>query len=313
MPAKRTINKLTRVKTDELSLVKNGANNKLFAFTKEHTMDFQKLLQTVMTTVAEGEVEMVKVLKAAGASAETIEIATANFRLQAGFADKLSKSEFAVVAKAAGYTLKAAAKKEEDEDKEEDEAFPGAAPPFDKKKTAKEIEEEKKAAEKKAALAKSSGLPESVQKALDDSAAEMVIVKKEAADAKSEVTALRKSGELRDYIEKCKENYLHVPGAGSVEEMGATLQKAYEVSDDFGKKLEKQWAATSEAISKSVLLVKAGGNSVSNSDAHTQLKKIAKGFMAADAELTEPAAFVKAMDENSALYDEYLEDNPSQV
>lgn len=296
----KSINLLTNVQTNELSLVKRGANNKRFALTKEHPMKIAELLNTVLSTKAEGEDALVATMKTAGASEDALEVAVANFRLQAGFSDKLSKSEFAEVVKAAGYVTKAenpfAPEEDEDEKKKKEEADAKAKAEADKEKAAKSLPAD---------------MPAEMKKAYDEQATQLEAVRKEAADAAAEVTKLRKEAERRDYIQKCEENFSHVPGM-STEEMGDMLQKAYEVSEDFGQNLEKQWAATSEAISKSDLLQNAGGSSVSNSSAHGKLESIAKEYVKSNPDMGMDVAFAKAMENNPKLYDEYLNDNPSQ-
>ena len=296
----KVINMLTNVQTAEVSLVRRGANNKRFALTKSEdpTMKFNELLKTVLATPAEGEAELITTLKAADASEEAIEVAVANFRMQSGFADKISKDEFAAVAKAAGFEVEKAKKKEEDED---GKPFPGAKPPFGgKKKTAKSHVP--------------ADMPEEVRKAFDEQNAEMETVRKEAADAQAEVAKLRKEGELKDFIAKCSEKYSHVPGM-SVDEMGTMLQKAYEVSEDFGKQLEKSWGETSEAVEKSVLLQTQGTahSTHGGSSAWGQMEKIAKELKEADPKLSNSDALAKAIEKNPDLYNQYLEENPAQT
>lgn len=291
------INMLTNVQTAEVSLVRRGANNKRFALTKskDQNMPFQKLLAQVLATPAEGEAELITTLKTAGASEEAIEVGVANFRVQAGFADVISKEEFATVAKAAGFDVTKAKKKEEEE--EDEDKFP--------------FKSKKKKAEKSHTPA---DMPVELQKAFDDQAAENEVVRKEAAEAKAEVVALRKEGELRDFITKCKENYSHVPGQ-SVEEMGAMLQSAYEVSKDFGAKLEKQWGETSQAIEKSALLATQGSahSTHGGSSAWGQMETIAKELKTADAKLSQGDAMAKAIELNPGLYEQYLAENPAQT
>ncbi len=268
-------------------------------------MNFQELLTSVLSTEAEGESEMVSTLKKSGASDEAVEVATASFRIQAGFADKLSKSEFAEVVKASGYVTKAEnpfAPADDDEMSDEDK----------KKKDAADAKAKAEAEKKKAEKSLPADMPVEMRKAYDEQAAQLEVVRKEAADSAAQVHALRKEAEKRDYIQKCEDNFSHVPGM-TTEEMGVMLQKAYEVSEDFGKQMEAQWSATSEAISKSALLSKQGGShSVSTSSAQGKLETIAKGYVEADPSMTSAVAFSKAMVNNPELYDQYLADNPSQ-
>ena len=297
----RVINILSGVETRELSLVRNGANNKRIALTKseDQDMDFAKLLKSVLATEAEGEKELIVTLKAAGANDEAIEIAVANFRLQTGFKDKLSKEHFSKVAKAAGFEVAKAAHKDKAEDEEEDPKKPGFFMNGKKMPTSKSHTP--------------SEIPAEIQKTLDDQKAELQAVKKESAESKAEVVALRKEGDLKDYIAKCAKDFAHVPGMSS-KERGAKLQKCYEVSEEFGKEQEKEWATVSAALKGSALL-KAQGitHSGDGSSATGKAEAIAKELRKDDPKLTKEQAIAKAYDENPELYDDYLADHPAQT
>lgn len=255
-------------------------------------MKFEELLKSVMETEAEGESVLVATLKEAGADEDAINVAVANFRLQTGFKDMMSKEEFATVAKAAGFEV-AKAKKEDDEDDDEDK-FPFKS----KKKTKKSHIPE--------------GMPVEMRKAFDDQDAALEVVQKEASDASAQVVVLQKAAERKEYIAKCETQYSYVPGM-SIEEMGEMLMKAYGVGEDFGKQLEKSWKETSEAVKKSALLSKAGGNTTNDSSSPMgQIEAFAKELVAKDPSMSEEAAFVKAMEANPEQYEKYLQDNPAQ-
>ncbi len=292
-----SINMLTNVQTAEVSLVRRGANNKRFAITKEDpNMKLADLIKKVLETEAEGEADLVTTLKAAGADEETTEVAVANFRLQAGFSDKLSHEEFATVAKAAGFDI-AKEKKEEDE---EDPKKPGFFRSGKKMPTAKSHAP--------------ADMPEEVRKAFEDQNDELETIRKEAADNKAELVALQKESQRKEYIEKCSKNYSHVPGQ-SVEEMGTMLQKAYEVGDSFGKQLEKQWENTQEALKKSALLQTQGAahSTHDGASAMGQMETIAKELKVKDPALSHSQALSKAMDSSPELYEQYLAENPAQT
>lgn len=302
MPGK-VINMLTGVKTRELSLVARGANNKRIAFTKseDRNMKFADLVKTVLDTEAEGEKELIVTLKAASTSDEAIEVAVANFRLQSGFKDKLSKEAFAEVAKAAGFEV--------------EKAKPN---PFAEK--AGETEDPKKPGffmnGKKMPTAKSHTpveMPAEMKKAFDEQKVELAAIKKESAESKAEVVSLRKAAELKGHIAKCEKDFAYVPGLSS-DEMGTKLQKAYEVSEDFGKAQEKEWATVSAALQKSTLLQTQGiTHSTDGSSATGKAEAIAKEIRKGDPKLTKEQAIAKAYEENPELYTEYLADNPAQT
>ena len=303
MPSK-VINMLTNVQTAEVSLVRRGANNKRFALTKSEnlTMKFNELLSTVLATPAEGEAELVTTLKSAGADDEAVEVGVANFRLQAGFKDKLSKDEFAAVSKAAGFDIAKAKKADDEEEEDEGNPFSG------KKKGAK------KGGDKP--MHKShvpADMPEPVRKAFEEQAATVARLEKEAGEKDARIEKIEKAAVLKEHIAKCAENYSHVPGM-SAEEMGVMLQKGYEVSEDFGQQLEKQWGETSAAIKKSSLLNVAGAVSSTHdgSSAWGKMESLAKEYVAKDAALSQANAIDLVMKNHPDLYQEYLAENPAQ-
>ncbi len=296
----KVINMLTNVQTAELSLVRRGANNKRFALTKaEDNMKFAELVKTVLNTEAEGESALIKTLKSAGADDEAVEIAVANFRLQSGFSDKLSKEGFAEVAKAAGYEL-AKAKADHDDDDDDDDDDKPAFLRGKKKKTDKSHVP--------------ADMPVEMQKAFEDQQSTITRLEKEAKANSSQLETLRKDTERKEYVAKCVESYSHVPGMSS-EEMGVMLQDAYEVSKDFGGKLEKQWEETSKALKESALLKTRGAAHATHDGSSPigRLKTIAKDYKAKDPSMSEDKAFSKAMQDNPELYEEYLADNPAQT
>lgn len=300
--AKR-ITKLTSVQTQEVSLVRRGANNKRFALTKskEIDMSFHELLKSVLETEAEGEGQLIESLKAANANEDAIQCAIANFRLQNGFRDKLSKEEFAEVAKAAGYEMdKAKTPPDKDKDKAKDKGkqpFPGAAPPF------------------KAKSEKSDMSPET-ERIFKEQQTEIEALRKAHEGTLEILEKERKERVRKEYIEKCASNYSFVPGM-SAEEMGEMLQEAYETSEDFGERLEKQWKQTNEAVSKSQLLVNQGivpKNDGQCATAWTKMNELAKQkIQKAEGGLSEAQALDQVMKEHPELYQEYLSENPAQT
>ena len=213
-------------------------------------------------------------MKAAGKGEEAIEVAVANFRIQTGFKDKLSKDELAIVTKAAGLDVAVV------------EPTPAPAP-------------------KPTPAAKPVDMPVEMQKAFDDQAAELEAIKKEAADNKAELVALQKEAKRKESVAKCATEFSHVPGMSS-DEMGDMLQEAYEVSDNFGKRLEKQWGETSNAIKKSTLLQNQGvaHSTHDGSSAWGKMETLAKEYAAKDANLTVDSAMGKVMADHPELYQE---------
>lgn len=299
MPGK-VINMLTGVKTRELSVVGRGANSRRVALTKseDRNMEFADLIKTVMDTEAEGETVLVATLKAANTSDEAIEVAVANFRLQSGFKDKLSKEQFSEVAKAAGFDV-AKTEDEKRQDEEEDPKKPGF------------FMNGKRMPTKKSHVP--ADMPAEMQKAFDAQNATIAELKKSADESAAVVVELRKEAELKGHVAKCEKEFAHVPGL-SAQEMGVKLQKAYEVSEDFGKAQEKEWGTVSAALQGSTLLqVQGVTHSDDGSSAMAKMNAIAKEMRSKDSNLTEAKAFVKATEENPELYSDYLSDNPAQT
>lgn len=185
------INMLTGVRTDEVSLVRRGANNRRFALTKseDRDMKFPELLQSVLATKAEGEDELVATLKSADATDEAIEVAVAQYRFQNGFKDKLSPDTFATVAKAAGFEVSKASEEGEEEDPEK--------PGF--------LMNGKKMPEKK-----TDDMPEETRKAFDEQAATLARLEKEASAKDARIEKIEKEALRKEYVTKCADEFSHV-------------------------------------------------------------------------------------------------------
>jgi len=281
MPPK-TITMLGSLTTAELSLVRRGANDRRFAVTKGMDMDLQEVLQSVLATEAEGEKALTQTLKSAGLDEDGIGVAIAQYRLQHGFKDKVSKDAFAAVAKAAGY-----------HDVKKTEPAPKPEP---RSKTPADMPPELEAVWK------------SQQEAIT------------AANERSEklerqLEQVRKDALRKDYVAKCEREFAHVPGM-TAEQMADMLIQAESVSKEFAEGLQKQWSATAEAVKKSGLLRASGstGPRSTSGDAWSQMQAMAKELVQKSAgELTSAKALDKVVAENPDLYQEYLNQNPAQL
>jgi len=179
--------------------------------------------------------------------------------------------------------------------------FPGAAKPFGGKK--KKTDKSHLPAD----------MPVEMRKAFEEQAETIARLEKSSQDSAAELVALRKESDRKEYIAKCAEHYAHVPGK-SIDELGEMLQKAYEVSEDFGKQLEGQWAETSTALKKSALLAKQGATHSSHdgSSAMGKMESLAKEYVAKDPSLSHDVAIGKVMIDHPELYAEYINENPAQ-
>lgn len=272
--APKTITMLGSLTTAELSLVRRGANNRRFAVTKGMDMDLQEVLQSVLAAEAEGEKALTQTLKASGLDDDAVQIAIAQYRLQHGFKDKVSKDAFAAVATAAGYE---ATKKAEPKQAEPRSNTPADMPP--------EL------------------------KAVWKSQQEAITAANERSEKlERQLAQVQKDAQRKDYVAKCEREYAHVPGM-TAEQMADALLQAETVSKEFAESLEKQWAATAEAVKKSGLLRASGstGPSSTGGDAWSQMQGMAKEMVQKSAgELTTAKAMDRIIVENPDLYQEYL-------
>lgn len=263
-------------------------------------MKFTDVAMQVLAEPAEGEDVLKETLAKSGATEEQIEAAIGHYRLQQGFKDQVTPELFGEVAKAAEYVVEKAKKAEmtdeekkqmmeEEEKKKAKKPFPGAAPPFEKEKTAK------------------SEVPEAVQKAIDEKDAEIAELRKSLDTEKA-------TRERNDLIVEVSKSYGHVPGK-SVEEMADMLLKARAAGGDLEKELREQWEQTSKAVEESALL-KSGGSPLAKNfvggaidEMNTRAKELVNK---SNGELTFDRAFVQIMDDDPALYQRYLDENPAQ-
>ena len=187
---------------------------------------------------------------------------------------------------------------------------PEKKPDPEKEPPAKKEEPAKK--EKPVKKDDDNAIPEAVQKQLDDTNARAEKVEKANEELREVVKKETRARKRIEMIAKCEKSYAHVPGL-STEEQAEMLLDA----DEKGRKLiEKQWAATEEAIVKSDLLISrgSGGGGVPSGDGHDKLEKIAKGMVEKSTDgLTYEQAYARALEQNPGLYSEYLDENPKQT
>ncbi len=283
---------MSDLEAKEVSLVKRGANKKrrFPVFKQENQMDAEaiEILKAVMDEEIENEVKLLEWIEKQKLGEKEANALKGAMRILNGFKDNAAiKKVMDGMAGMVGYPAP----------KAKEPAIPEPPKKDEEKKTEKSKEGDDVSTETK--------IPEAVQKQLDEAKAETVELKKALDDEKCK----RELGEL---VQKCKNEFPLVPGM-SAGEMGEMLLDS---SEENRKLLEKQWAATQESIEKSKLLQTAGsgGANMDGSDAKQKLDEIAKGIVEKSGEpLTYEKAFVRAMDENPELYNQYLDDNPAQT
>lgn len=302
-----TVKMLTQTQTHEVSLVRRGANRKVFAVTKSES--FMDPLKAVLSTPAEGEEQFVAALKSAGADQARIDASVAIYRIQKGFADKLKTEDHVAIAKSAGLELAAKAKKaddEEDEDEEDDEDMPA----FLKKKKAKKSAE---------ALALEGVSPEAAAKieaAFTAKSAEVTELTETVKSLSGMVKTLVEKSDTQQYVAKAARDFAHVPG--TPDEIGAVLKSAEKagVGDVIGKLL----GTVNTLVQKSALFGNVGtaGAAGTSGDAWSKIEKLATGLTmksesGAEMSQAQKISYVmKSTAEGRELYRQYLADNPAQ-
>lgn len=283
MPRSRLINKLTDVVTGEVSLVRAGANRKLFALTKRE-MDMDPI-EAVLATEAEGEKEFVAKMEKKGLKDDALDAAVAQYRLSKAYKDKIDDDTHVEISKAAGYEA------------------PKADPKPEPKPTEKSLDLSTLDADTRSTV-------EAIFKSHKDAVSK-------AEEMEKTLKSLRDESKRKDFIAKAEKEFDLCPGTS--EEIGEMLQSAYEVSDDYGAKVEKQLKSTQEALKKSALLKTHGygGNGgaeapTSGGEAMQELQKMAEEH-AKENNITSEKAFSEVLKTSRGreLYSLYKSEHPS--
>jgi hypothetical protein len=302
--AKKPLTSLSDLKAKEISLVKRGANKKrrFPVYKQESQMDPEmiEILKSVLDEEIEDEAALVEFIEKQKLGEKEANALKAAMRILNAFKeDSTIKTIMGAMSKAAGLSKgdnPFPPKKPEMTTKAEDEADPDDTDTDPKKED--DVPDTK--------------IPEAVQKQLDDANARAEKIEKANEELEKNLKAETRKREKTELVAKCKELYSHVPGL-STDEQAEMLQGL----DEKGREqIEKQWAATEEAMSKSALLQSAGGAGADaeSGSAHQKLLKIAEGLVEKSTDgLTPEAAYVKAMDANPKLYQEYLAEHPKQT
>jgi len=126
---------------------------------------------------------------------------------------------------------------------------------------------------------------------------------KDAAEAREIAKAerdLRVQGEM---IAKAK-NYEHI--AGTPEEKAEILKAAYDISDEYGKKIENSWKAANAQLDEAANgMFKPIGKDSGGEEASELRSKVSE-LRKADPTLTPEKAMDRVLSENPGLYDRYL-------
>lgn len=165
-------------------------------------------------------------------------------------------------------------------------------------------------------------LPDEVTKRLADleaSVAKMADLEKRAADLEKRATDAEARADAAEKAVKAQADAQRkaellakaakYPGQGKVEDVADMLEKAYSLSEDFGKQLEANFAATEAKIANSGIFNEFGKTGAGGDAGSTwaKIEAIAAGMVAKDAKMTQAQAVdaVLRTDEGQRLYAEY--------
>lgn len=291
-----TINALTDLETLEVSLVKRGANKKMFALAKsEDAMNgFDDVLKAVLETETDDEG---KIAEAFGKdlSERGVGAVKGALRLLSAFKDELPQDVIARLAKIAG---------EEGEDDEEEK--PAADDPAEKQEG--EDYEYDSPTEK---TMKTEELPEGVRADVEKLFKSHKDAVEKAAKLEELLQAERGERIRRDFVAKAEKQFGAIPGKTAAE-IGLLLKSVHDVDAKAGEQLEELLTAANDVIAKSGLLAEAGSSKPSNGNAWERIEAIAKGIRDADPKVSVAKSMDLAMNQNPELYAEYAQDNPRQ-
>lgn len=292
--AKKKLTSLTDLKATEISLVDRGANKKrrFPVFKQEDPMDPEmiEILKSVMGEEIEDEKTLTEWIEKQKLGDKEGNAVKGAMRILGAFKENPAvKKIMDAMAGMVGYPAPKAEKPEK----------PDESPP--EKKAKKPEEEEEKPVNKS-----DDAIPEAVQKALDDAT-------ERAEKLEKQLVSETRKREMTETVAKCEKEFSLVPGM-SIDEMAVTLLDA---DDDARKRIEKQWAATQEAMAKSDLLRKAGGQGTlaDGGDAWAQIEALADQFVEkSDGDLTRATAIDRVLktERGGELYQLYMAENPVQ-
>lgn len=296
----KQINKLEKLNTLGVSLVERGANKKKFSITKSEGIMQEadlEILQTILQdfpTDNESEVDEVFKSELPDKALNAIKGA---LRLIVAHKSMLPLDVMDKVAKLAGYPEME--KKEMPMDKEkmkEDE---------DKKK--KEMEDMKD--KEKDKMMKSdvdlSSIPEDLRSQFES-------LWKSNQENEKLLKEERELRQTREYIQKAKDLYSHVPS--NTEKLGLLLKSAHNYSEDLGNQVEELLKSFSEVVKKSELLKELGSShAVHSSGAAQELDSLAQGMIQkSDNKMSYSQAYDATMKQRPDLYQKYLSEHPKQ-
>jgi hypothetical protein len=306
---------LSGMDTEEISLVKRGANKKkrFPIFKTEDDMDINEILKSVLETETDGENDFEeKVLKAMKLSEKGQNAAKAAYRLLMGFKDELPAGVVEKLAEAAGV------KKMKPGDDEEYK-YPEPTKKEEVEKWMKGLPEELKKAlapvdgdEGKEGDTKVDKNLEAIMKTHKD---EIDALKKEGDKVLKALEEERDTREKEKWVAKAKEELSHYPGKNA-QELGEQLHNLSKADPELAKQQFEAMKTTSESLQKSELLREIGGRVEPSDTGSTwaKVEKMAEDYVkkSEDLEMTKEKAVRKVLKRRPDLYEGYLKENPKQ-
>jgi len=126
-------------------------------------------------------------------------------------------------------------------------------------------------------------------------------LEKRAKEAEELAKAEKEKREHQEFLKRA-EQYPHI---GKAEEVADMLKKAYEVSEEYGKKLEATFKATNEQVEKSMLFDEIGRSGSTGGSAIQKAEALANEMIQKNTGMTREQAMAKVWIEHPELYAEY--------
>jgi len=296
---KEDLTEIKNVKTDEVSLVDKGANKKKrFPIYKQESPMNEDIIKAVLETQVDEETNIDEFIKKSELDETGAQVVKGALRLLAGFKDKLPTETLSELAKVAGYEVPVSKAKKEKE-----------IPP---KEMMEDEEDEEEMKMKKSLEALPEELRkefETIQKAQNDKIAELTNQNQVFAKQLKEERDRR---ETEEWVAKCKEHLAALPGK-TAQEHGESFKKMADADPELAKEQFAVLKAAADAVKEGNLYKELGGRGEDTTGSvMTKINKAAAKLMEGDSKLSKEKAFLKALENDSTLYAEYMNEHPAQ-
>lgn len=294
MSTKKPLTSLEDFHPFEVSLVKAGANRKkrFPVWKQEQEMDnFDEVLKSILETELDEEaglIETIEKIDKAQMSEKGKNAIKAALRILSGFKDEMPKSAMDALAAAAGYPGPKMGQKEDEE---------GCTMAKVKKDGEGEPIEK--------------GLPEAIQKRLDDSEAENRALKEQVDTITKALEDQKEKSDLAGWVAKAEKELTHFPGK-SYEELAKSLHALAKVDPKLADAQFEQMKAASDALKQSEVFKSAGGRGQdATGSAMAKIEEMADALIekSGDLDITKEKAIAKVLERRPDLYDAYIKES----